>query len=864
MGLPALVGIIVGGLTLGAATLLYLTRRAGVGRRLLDGSARRHTDAKVPPRGCQCGADPSAGLECGSSALVRAAPLPPQQTTEALLDDHAPAVEPEGAEESRNAGTGCACPSCPEADQSLDDPRRAESVGEVLKGASRAAPVSPEPAPTPLTVHWAAENVDQAAQVHLHSAGEVNPRDLGGRLSSVLLSRRESHLRIAPEKRGGRPRVWAPPGTRPEDVPREHEEPQVMRAAPVELVCRRVRGGWAVGLEAGLSEEPAEDWVLECLGQALSREEGFYRLPSLMSPVTLSRGERSAADTHGKPLEARSSECVWPGARKLPVSFRVDSSGLKGRFVREPTCGLCLVVLPSSWTPNTATHLVTDAEPVLVEEPLVGYLVSLQRSGPVTFASDTGESYRVVPRAIGVRLSSPVGQLLPDDAERLGPLFVAEPPSLVADFPGIWDDIATIVLGAEGGGRNRWRTSFEPLPGRAEQAMPFEFGTQDAGWFFVRLYSPDGVLVDSFDFRYAGGLWFEERTEAPLLPEPGGHKEIRLRLSHREGWSVQRIAPMTTPPDAIRISTATRDGHRDVEMTLGPNPLVDKSMWAIIPPSGFPRVPFELLLRRVWWAVSSDDEEPRWTDHPLPARRAWFGPTSKVSLLFRLPRPKPIRVGFGRTEWREYPPAGRLDQIVVPLRDFGDCPEVQAASPAEFMVTIEGRTAKCLTLGAKVLRCLNCGKQALSVAEMREHTRTHASHYFRALTWAELQEAFPELELPKAIYLCGHHCPKHPAPEQRCYVRSDDVTENPTSRLCSIQDACELCKGPDGVTRHLLYLVPDTGLARRILRGRRVPDAVRCTLCPPGSRPLVNPSGQKMSAHLKTHESQLWAFVEEE
>ncbi len=286
----------------------------------------------------------------------------------------------------------------------------------------------------------------------------------------------------------------------------------------------------------------------------------------------------------------------------------------------------------------------------------------------IAFRDSTG-------RSLVIGFSEPrfqfVGQELPDASENSGPLFGGPPPRIrVAD--GSWEDVGTIVLGAEGSGRGRWRMTFEPNPAIAEQDMPAEIARRKAGWYFVRFYDLRHELIDSLDFRFGAGLQGITIQQSDPFPPATGHGAMTIEFQHDADWYVYGHPRVP--------------GHVKIERTAGKTiltiPLVqecDRTHW-LLGPTGGPQVEVTMLAERVWWGVSNVNAPPsKWRDTCLSLSPQDFSATSEEAVWLRFPEPRwtdGVFVGFQQGRWREYVPNVAENTITIALRDFSDSQEL--------------------------------------------------------------------------------------------------------------------------------------------------------------------------------------------
>jgi hypothetical protein len=369
---------------------------------------------------------------------------------------------------------------------------------------------------------------------------------------------------------------------------------------------------------------------------------------------------------------------------QAPLIFKLSGAMPDhGRRVRQPSLGSFLVVVPEGWERD---------EKVAGRPPITSEPVSLQGYRAHFFDLPDNSASAVAFRdALGrpsiVRCSGRTfeldGQQIHDASERLGPLFAGQPPQISA-VNRRWADVGTIVLGEEGEGGDRWRTSFKPNLGQPTQEMPPELSRRAAGWYFLRFYDGSDDLIESLDFRFVAGLQGIDVPDLDPLPPPTGHQQAAIEFRHEVDCSVEAASA-----DEGSLAVARAAGRTVV--TIPPTPRYDRTCWRVGPPCG-PRVSVEVLLERVWWAAGSASREPcQWEDRPLPLPHEDFTATSQRVIWIRLPAlgwADTLSAGLGQSSFREYRPKVTEEALAVPLRHFSDAQELVDRT-VEHLLTIE-------------------------------------------------------------------------------------------------------------------------------------------------------------------------------
>jgi small subunit ribosomal protein S9 len=465
---------------------------------------------------------------------------------------------------------------------------------------------------------------------------------------------------VAPGKRGGRPR-----GSLSERGEQIAQENQHRRQKP-EVVCWKRERRWILAVE--VPDDLLTNPNLSVRQNALpltqdESREACWHLNQACGKVEVCWIEDdSSRETR---IELGEENCLL---------FKLSGQNQnQGRRVNLPSSGSYLAIVPDTWDRDDAL----SGPPPVAPEPvsLAGYQAHffiVEKDGSQKIAFRAGEDVPVEIKSKAPRLGL-VGVRLNDASEDMGPLFGAGPPKIRALDDRVWKDIGAIVVGEEGGGKGRWRLEFSVDPDEIEQAMPCEVTTRKGGWYFLRFYDTGGDLVESLDFRFLSALKEIRILQSSAFPPGGGHKPVRVELLHE---------PICVVQQADDIAPSIQIEHEDnkTTLTIPPDPAYDRTCWRVGPQGG-PVVEIAVLVERLWWAVEQEDNEPsEWGDKPLTLLPEDFAATSKKALWLRLPKRRWVNrvlAGFEQQEARPYAVRVGERAIAIPLRDFGDSPEVE-------------------------------------------------------------------------------------------------------------------------------------------------------------------------------------------
>jgi len=445
---------------------------------------------------------------------------------------------------------------------------------------------------------------------------------------------------IAPEHRGGRPRVTAY-GQRGEQT---RERAKQKRLRP-ELVCWKEGMTWAIGID--VPEESLNADVEVARAQPLEEDPnvpGRWRLEGPLGEASVRWSSSDVpADFPAEPFRIF----------KLSANANLES----GRWMARLTRGRFLLVAPPGWQRDESISgpEFVRPEPVARSDLLAHHVdIDGNEIMGAAFVKPDGTQVQVPSAASGLSLGGHSAQQVDAD---VGPLFLRDPPVLTGR------PYATVVVGDEGPSRGipRWRTSAERF-----DDLGTEIQKRGIGWFFLRVYDENGKLIESFDFRYVRDLMNIEVEGGSPIPASDGHVSAMVRFEHTDSCRVYPAAGQSG------VKMEARKG--ETRAVVPPDPRLDVTHWRVEAAGRF--LNFALRVERVWWAVSEEDGEhdPAWTDRPLELTDKDFAPTSRRTLVVRLPRDgwaSDLRVRFVEDSAYRVPVSPRRAQYAVPLRNLG-------------------------------------------------------------------------------------------------------------------------------------------------------------------------------------------------
>jgi len=461
---------------------------------------------------------------------------------------------------------------------------------------------------------------------------------------------------VEPAKRGGRPRAPTPGHE-------EHPAPEGTRRRPKpDIVCWERRRQWtpAVEVPEDLLESPPGLTVLQN-ASALTRDEVKERC----WPLEQAFGDVAVQFSEDEVVREIRVSLGEEGYLLFKLSGRDHNWG---RLVKSPSSGCYLVIVPEDWGRDESLSGSAGYMPEAASLPgWQAHFFTLEagNGGQIAFITPTGESRVIASKAPRFEL---IGSRLHDAGEEMGPLFGERSPTIRVVGRQAWEAVGTIVLGAEGGKSDGWRTSFAPGAGLSEQDVPAEIAERKAGWYFLRFYDLNDDLMESLDFRFVGGLKSIRLRQPPPLASEAGHANVSAELLHEPGCCVRLRDDLGGSVPIVREAQRTL-------ITIPPGPGFDETRWYIGPEKG-PAVEVVVLVERIWWTLGEKDRCPgqcEWQSTRLTLSCDDFTATSTKVIWIRLPRPRwrdTLLVGFEQSKSKPFRLKVGGCTLAVPLRGF--------------------------------------------------------------------------------------------------------------------------------------------------------------------------------------------------
>lgn len=458
------------------------------------------------------------------------------------------------------------------------------------------------------------------------------------------------------------------------------EKPKLMRRSALkpEIVCWEEGRNWIVGIEMPEQMQPLSVVQNNDTLESDSANETCYRLKRIEGDIKVTTE-----------TEKIRISVIKIGKNCLIFKMRRNWSGL-GRLVRYPNIGYYLAVVPQAWQRDeeVSGHASINPESTQIHGYSAHFFYLDNSNRVIAFIASDGDRVKIESKRPRFGL---IGTTITDDSEDMGPLFAGQPPCLRSLEKKGWTDVGIIVIGEEGRGKNKWRTSFFPNADAIEQPMPDELVGRGGGWYFSRIYNKNENLIESMDFRFLNVLKNVEISPYSFLPGPDGHTPVMLSFYHEQDCQINLIK---APEGVVEVK---QEDHKTTAI-IPNNQAWDLTYWELR--SGKTKVLMEIMVERVRWSlVTMDEETPsEQRDKPYRVERSTFTATSKQALQIWLPKlnwTREVVVGFDPTTCRKFQVKATQRFVRIPLSDFSDASQISISTEqAELKIWIPTRDSR--------------------------------------------------------------------------------------------------------------------------------------------------------------------------
>lgn len=408
------------------------------------------------------------------------------------------------------------------------------------------------------------------------------------------------------------------------------------------MVCWRLGMlDWGVGLDL-----PGDrNWCVRQGDRVLAEDNAIRGRHALKDPLA------------GVIVDDPEDMLAWSHLPAEPFrAFRLTKKDNGRRALTIPTPYRLLVVVPGEWSREQETTAPEQAGYVLGGEWRAHHF--RKRATPAFRRADG-----TLVHCLHFRFEG--DSEIPDDRPRRadpGPLFIGEPPGPVA-ASGLHP--ARVVLIDE--------ETLARCSGDDWEALRHRLRERRIGRFSARIYDANHFKVQVLPFRYSARLWSVAVDSGPAAPGPEGHAPALISFRHEAGCTVCGKGTAADLP----VVAGGEGSHASVPA----DPRLDRTEWQITHDGGC--VSLRLRLERIWWALTSEDDdgESAWTDRPLCLAPELFDPKSCRVVRVRLPRigwAERVQIGFREDGALDMERVPKRREMRLPLRNLSGCRELES------------------------------------------------------------------------------------------------------------------------------------------------------------------------------------------
>jgi hypothetical protein len=489
---------------------------------------------------------------------------------------------------------------------------------------------------------------------------------------------------------------------------------------------------------------------VESEGKAFSNREvevdgdrcAYDRAASLYVPTDLRSGLRRIRGPKGLEHDLRIPEVLI---------FALSGDGNRGRLVRRPGPGYYLVVAHSQATlppgPGISCIQEVHIEPATFE--LRGWEVHIEEGAKLEL-TDRSFSIRVDPKKLDLK-PDPVAFRPGRNGSKGTPVFAGEPPTVVFD-----QATKCIIVGEEGPRRRGWRPRLD-VSSTFEDDFRRTLSSHGRGWYFIRSYNEEEVLLQSLDF------WYEpELTNVSLIQSGSADIVViectgQIQICQAELVSA---APSGNSGGLVPSLSSTKTETR-VEV---PRTLTARAVDLQIVPGASESYELRVPLHRHWWSLGPEDQIPgKWSLDPIDVPLGCFKATSNQGLWLLFSDQSyasRVELSYGDTVYR--PPHVADSTMWIPLRELEHA--VGESSNGDVTLKLDTRVGMDVRVVLRVLsrfKCRYCSLTSNSTNDAAEHAiESHLDEIMPktedySLLVSAYHKQFPgKAKLPVKIYQC--------------------------------------------------------------------------------------------------------------
>lgn len=343
-----------------------------------------------------------------------------------------------------------------------------------------------------------------------------------------------------------------------------------------------------------------------------------------------------------------------------------------------------------------------------------------------------------------------VGQQFEVSDDRNTKVFYGRPPSIRLE-PNDWSCVSRILVGPCDAPRQHLALRPDSTIHEGQELPERAFDRHRYSYTICLQSHDQGSDIGSLDFVYFKDLDSFEISAGDPLPR-NGHSKAIITLRHSADLMIK---PRSCDTSNITMVCAPEE----TIITMPPDPESDEASWEMSSQTG-PKFTVTIRAHRIWWKLGNQAEEQKWEDMPLKLSQSDLAANSPAAIWLRMPGKKwaaQVCISLGlRLQKYSVPVDSRT--VIIPLKSFADSDQRVLAGNHEFMISLRrghDEHKAVIAILENPAECIWCNQSVSNVKQQLDHVcMQHLEEVFKQASLGELQQAYPELELPDCVYGC--------------------------------------------------------------------------------------------------------------
>lgn len=571
------------------------------------------------------------------------------------------------------------------------------------------------------------------------------------------------------------------------------------------VICFKVGLIWTLGLEFPEDEDTSEIEVFQkdC-GLLRSRtNSNIFELKFITGGIEI----RSKTKDYGD---------VYFGSNNF-LAFKLHSQKLdKGVLVDKTSTGNYLAIVPKNWQYDesiSGTQISQPEETIDVKYEAQYFFIDYDSKQKIGFINEYGSSVSLISSKVFYSLN---GNQIEDSVEKIGPLFIKEPPEIEITDNHYHTVLHSIVIGDEGTDRENWRK--EVLYNQDQRIIKLgnEFTNISGGWYFIRFYDKEFNLLDSCDFRFIPEINEVIFNSQNFIPEINGHQPFNIEIRYSDNLEFNIESNNSAKLNVLKDDST-------IKIIVEKDPAIDKICISTINESK-KTVKVYFTVPRIWWAISENNIDQKWQDKSIPISKNDLLDLSK-SFQIKLPTRgwiKQLIFGIEGSTPREISIPSDENVVKIPLTDYSAFDVQKKLGEFKFVCSIQrgNRNYDFIPFILEIsINCKYCSEfKTFQLDEYIKHLiKVHSEELFQEPRYEDIRPFLPD-DLPVRIYECKH------CPEDNAYIQA--FSNNP------IEELIRHIENEHRGLEKTIIVVSKIQEIERIL-SRKLPVYKKCKLCNP-------------------------------